>query len=655
MSPVETLKEIQARREFLEEDIDVESFLLRLVGRKTRIDVTDSIISGTITRTIEGASNITVTVHDQARKLLASNIFTNVNNGKLRAVDLRLDGQWWRLVHIGKSGNDLNMTFEDRDVAYLRAHKGPRKASRGKLTRAEFILSLTRKVKVKRIIFRAHELHKRQPITTAKQAEPKAERKGRKAKGFDDGARPGGLNPTQLKRVERCLNVAESLKASARPTKAMLCAMAGESGFGENVGTRGTTFQTLKIPESDLEAQAHHFLKGGRSFLAGGAIGYARAHPDASAGEIASKVEISDKGADHYDKAGAAAKVDDILEAWGGATGNAGDSSTSVTVAKRYEFKVDKGETYWDAAQRLAKEVEWRLFMNRGILYYISEEDLFKQAADFRIAESDPGIINIDFEVDTGKPAATATVTARMDRWDADPGDVIIIDDRDLGPGHGRWLVASIERNLFSAETTINLKTPTAEKAEPAHDTSQKETKSSGGTGSDSSDPALANGLVYPLAIHGSDLGGVSAHMARAFGNWQSDNAVDIGCPMGTNVYAVDDGTVVKLGGHWDGTGNSNPNGWNVTLKTKSNSWFYTHLRSRNPDIKVGSKVKAGKYLGESGAANGVKHLHIGCLHGDPETLLDVKGTGAPAAHSSKAPGPRQSAHASTPLGQTHG
>lgn len=512
MSPVQTAKDIRRRREYLEEDIDVESFLLRLVGRKTKIDVSDSLISGTITRTVEGASNITVTVHDQARKLLASNIFTNVSNGKLRAVDLRLDGMWWRLVHVGKSGNDLNLTFEDRDVTYLRAHKGPRKASRAKLTRAEFILSLTRKVKVKRIVFRAHELHKKQPIGKRAQVkETKTERKGRKAKGFDSGSRPAGLNPTQLKRVERCMNVAESKNASERPTLGMLCAMAGESDFGENTGARGTTFQTQQIPEADLEAQASHFLSGGRSFLAGGAIGYARAHPDASPGEIASKVEISDKGASHYDAH--RKKADEILEAWGGATGS-GDSETNATYTKRYEFKVDKGETYWDAAQRLAKEVEWRLFMNRGVLYYISEEDLFKQAADYRFSESSEGVLNIDFEVDSGKPASTATATVRMDRWEVDPGDVVIIDDPDLGPGSGRWLVASVERDLFSANATLNLKTPTSEKVEPASEQGQRkdESGSSGGAG-DVSTEGGARGLVDSLFEIGRDAGGSKVYV----------------------------------------------------------------------------------------------------------------------------------------------
>lgn len=139
------------------------------------------------------------------------------------------------------------------------------------------------------------------------------------------------------------------------------------------------------------------------------------------------------------------------------------------------------------------------------------------------------------------------------------------------------------------------------------------------------SDDTTAAAPGYPLAIHGTDLGGVAAHMARPFGNWQSDNAVDIGVPRGTAVLAVGSGTIEKFGGHWDGTGQSNPNGFNVTLRTVDNTWFYTHLMQCDPNLEVGDHVTVGQVLGQSGAANGVDHLHIGSEHGDPEKLLGVR------------------------------
>jgi len=128
--------------------------------------------------------------------------------------------------------------------------------------------------------------------------------------------------------------------------------------------------------------------------------------------------------------------------------------------------------------------------------------------------------------------------------------------------------------------------------------------------------------LVYPLAVHGRDLGGVAAHKARPFGNWQSDNAVDIAVPRGTAVLAVADGTITRLGGAWHG-GSGNPDGFNVTLDAGARRWFYTHLMER-VDLSVGQRVSAGQLLGRSGAGNGVDHLHIASSAGDPERLLRV-------------------------------
>jgi murein DD-endopeptidase MepM/ murein hydrolase activator NlpD len=132
-----------------------------------------------------------------------------------------------------------------------------------------------------------------------------------------------------------------------------------------------------------------------------------------------------------------------------------------------------------------------------------------------------------------------------------------------------------------------------------------------------------ANGLAYPLPSKGTLIATPADHAKRPFHNWQSDNAVDIGVPAGTSVFAVEDGTITRLGGAWRSM-NANPNGLNVTLKGASNTWFYTHLQSR-ANLKIGDKVTKGQFLGKSGGANGVEHLHIGSETGDPVALLGVK------------------------------
>lgn len=604
----------RAERQLMEQDVNVTSFVLDVVGRRIPdIDVAGSLTTGEVLRTVEGASQVTVTIHDRAHVILASGALEDRDN-ELRAVDVKLDGLWFRLVKLSKSGPDLNLTLEDRDVADLRAKRGPRKAaSRAKVTRAQYVLTLVRAVRRRRIPVNIPNLSQKQPIGRGKRAVAETRDKQRR-KGFGDNERIEGVSKSQLRRIERCMIVAEETKGvTDRVVLAMLVAGFGESEWGENLGKRGTTFQTTQIPERQLELQAKHFLIGGRSFRAGGAVGYARANPGATPGEIASKVEISDQGAAHYDKHRGRARR--VLKAWGGAP----DDASGKAYTKRYTYRVEPKESYWDAIQRLAAEVGWRAFVSAGTFHYISEEELFKSRHRYRFSEETPGVNTIDFDWDYRKKVAKATVACRIDKWGAPPGTVVVVDG--LGPASGRWLVESIRRDLFSPEAEISLKKPMRERPEPRGETA---TRAAGGSSSGSGGEEIGTGLRYPLAVKGKFLGGVAAHMARAFGNWQSDRAVDIGCPQGTDVYAIEDCTVTKLGGSWRG-GRGNPDGFNLTITAKGSGrqWFYTHLKTR-ANLRVGQSLGAGDYIGESGAANGVDHVHIGVNKGDPQQILKV-------------------------------
>lgn len=108
-----------------------------------------------------------------------------------------------------------------------------------------------------------------------------------------------------------------------------------------------------------------------------------------------------------------------------------------------------------------------------------------------------------------------------------------------------------------------------------------------------------------------SNLGGPSAHQARALGNWQSDNAWDLGVPVGTPVYAVADGVV----GPNVGVQASRPqDGARFTLVGPGNQWWYGHLSKLL--VKPGQKVKRGQIVGYSGASqNGAAHLHLGVMN----------------------------------------
>lgn len=146
-----------------------------------------------------------------------------------------------------------------------------------------------------------------------------------------------------------------------------------------------------------------------------------------------------------------------------------------------------------------------------------------------------------------------------------------------------------------------------------------------GNAGSGGGQPASVG---YPLAKRGSLIGTpyVGTH-AKAFNvaggsdNWESENAIDIGVPTGTAVFAVSDGTIGPEFGSLGSGGRFA--GLRLHLVTSDNEWYYAHLSSFYPGIKPGVKVKKGDRLGSSGEANGVQHLHIACLtKANPQTLL---------------------------------
>lgn len=110
-----------------------------------------------------------------------------------------------------------------------------------------------------------------------------------------------------------------------------------------------------------------------------------------------------------------------------------------------------------------------------------------------------------------------------------------------------------------------------------------------------------------------SDLGGPSAHYAKhdSGENWQSNNAWDIGMPVGTPIYAATDGVI----GSDVGVQASRPDdGQRLTLNGQGNSFWYGHLSKIA--VRPGQRVRAGQLIGYSGAsANGAAHLHIGVMN----------------------------------------
>lgn len=442
---------------------------LRLNGQKISGRLDEALTSAELTRTITGASTLTLNVSDGDRRILTSGVLS-------AGAWLALDGLNFTLAAVSKAGDDLTLTFEDREVAWLRRYTEPRKAARGpKMTRAQFVLSLVREVREGRIGFYCPELKVQQPVKAGEPTGTPAEPQG--TKGEQATARLGaGLtvkgktaDADQRANMRRVLDVAEELNAPEKARVALCAACIVESTFRNLTYGDSSSIGILQL--LDIHLGGSTATKGGRRDVAlvarlfltkgftgkGGAISLAQRNPGMTAGQIAQAVQGS-AYPDRYDEVRAEAEA--IVRAYGGG-GLAGASSTGSGGGRPgvYEFTRGQGdgqrESSWDAIGRLADEVQWRRFMVAGVLWFISDDALIRQPPLARLRESTAGIDEIDFDFDTGQAAARATVRAQADRWAAPPGSVVLLER--LGPANGRWIVEEIRSPLDSVQTEITL------------------------------------------------------------------------------------------------------------------------------------------------------------------------------------------------------
>jgi hypothetical protein len=479
------------------DDLDLDRLIFNWVNDKVPdVDVRGAITGITIERTIEGASSIEVTLRDPDGRIFAGSRMwvpkvkrdkhgrpsveydyygTRVTtpNERGRAMEIDLDGIVFRLVKVGKTADDLTLTFEDRVIYWLRRKKGEKRTPRKRVTRAQFVLGLLREIKSERVRFVCPELNLKQPI--------------------DSGTKH--TRGSTANKSGRCLGVADTFNASAKATLALAEACIVESGFrnlpygdSSSVGV----LQLLDIHGSkttrlNVEWCVRKFLHDGFTGR-GGAMTLAKAHPSWSAGQIAQACQGS-AFPDRYDQTHREAVK--WVAAYGGSGADIPESSAAgrTTRYKSYQFAREKDEDSWTAIQRLASEVGWRCFMMGHSLYYMSEEDLFRRKPQYVVKPADPAVISLDYDVDWGKPVSEARLSVVAGRWKAPPGEPVIVEG--FGPPDGRWLVVSWRRNYFSPIVEITIRQPGREGMEPAPES----TTSTAGTSGADEGVGLVGGL----------------------------------------------------------------------------------------------------------------------------------------------------------------
>lgn len=487
-----------SRRPASERVQGIDSRLADLVlhdGRKLVAEIAGDIRhTPSLTRTIEGSSSITIPVYDPDLRLLRASLLAS-------QWDAEIDGLWFRYVATSKAERTLTLTLEDRDVARMREVTGPKKEFREEVTRAEFIKSLFREG-APDVDFHCPQLHKKQPIEKKSQGKKAAEEaKANRGKGIGGvkhlTVKGKAATKAQLAIGERALRVAESLGAPSRVQVALIAALIDESEMGAiSHNVLQAEGKPQGAPIGDVEEEVHGFLTGKDWTISGGAIGYYLDHPNAEPADIATAVQRNAAGAGVYMPWQHEAR--EWVETFGG------EGTGSITVNEPFAFEVKPKEGYWEAAQRLAKEVNWRLFLIAGRAFYMPEPELIAAMVRLAIDPDTPDIppANVDFDFHRNKKVAEVKLNnVPVGQWEVPPAAVVTLagygpaslgngdapvkankkgqrmgvgsaQKAATGEGRGRYLVASIETPLTEDSdarlATITLRRPTPPLPEPA-------------------------------------------------------------------------------------------------------------------------------------------------------------------------------------------
>jgi hypothetical protein len=181
-------------------ELELDELVLNWTDRRIAdLEAKGALVSLNIDRTIEGGSTVTMTLADPEQRILSQRAGrtttpritgaaaraayrahpTEVDeawepivapNVIGRAMEVELDGVTFRLVKVRYSSatQQIDLTFEDRIIYWLKRKRGERRASRASCTRAEFVLALLREIKARNYRFVCPELHVPQPIDGSK-------------------------------------------------------------------------------------------------------------------------------------------------------------------------------------------------------------------------------------------------------------------------------------------------------------------------------------------------------------------------------------------------------------------------------------------------------------------------------------------------------
>lgn len=531
-----------------------------------------AVTEATITRTIMGASNIQIVVHDPERKLLRKKLLEE-------KWTMEVDGLKFRYKGTTKDGPDLTMNFIEENAARLQEVKGARKAYRDQVTRAEFVLSQVREAPGSKIPVRIFELHKDQPIRKEKDRQAKKDKQNESGEEHTQGeyglgsadvgkvkVKGVGAEPGQVHILDTVLDTGMSMGVSFKLLVCSVMTVTQESDAvdlnivsGPNGEGMGPFSQTAAWRSAGYPGGVHgDVAQCARGFFQVAAKVEA-AHPGMAKGPLCQEVQHAGAGELYSQWEDEATRtVEKFL-------GGSDVGSVEQTVKERYAFERDRKESAWKNTRELATEVHWRRFMVAGKFFYVPDTFLMRAKRRAVIDEEDPGIDSIDFEDHENLEVLEAMVQCRAKYWRVPPGCIVQLDKK-MGSAAGDYLVMAIEGSLFDSDQDIEvtLHKPVRPLKEPAPETHTKSLSVPGGSANASGmgvlegtpedivnqviDYAHANGFPNVTresvraanATHGPTIDGdVSDHQGPPDVRWAADISNGITTPEETHLAAA--------------------------------------------------------------------------------------------------------------------
>jgi hypothetical protein len=510
------------------EDVSVKSLVFTSDRRGLSTGVVNAVENGILEETMHGASGLKIDLLDREYEAMESGLFgtrvvTTLDGTAFRLTEVSVVDDWklaaqfeHRLVAEMREHNSVlkarrgKVTRAEFVLEMLRELKLPFRFICPELHRTQPVkrpekFKETKTVKHGKVVKSAKA--KQHHETTSNLADagrgpnPKTLSKS-PSQGLTVKERP--VTAAQAKVLAIALETAQSLKAPKLARVALVVALIQENTVSNpdpgTPGDRGclslidSTIHGIQkqtghgtINPYDIAEVCSHFLTAGFTG-AGGAIALARANPSDNATHIASVAQGPKVEYPHTWEAEARR----IVEAFegggvggspaGAGFGGEGSDTSQQTIVRTATYEFSRGkpgerEDTFTACLRLAEEVKWSFFISgQRDIYFVNDNDLLKAEPRYIIKPDSPGLVSLTFDVEVGNrtviiggkrqpKASEATLKVRANRWAAPPGCVIQLQG--WGPADHPWLVDSVERSLFDAEMTIQIRAPQHPLEEP--------------------------------------------------------------------------------------------------------------------------------------------------------------------------------------------